>query len=1204
MRRLLLILTIFNSLIALSQTDREFWFVAPDVSSGHGDTPIYFQFSTTDRESHVTITQPANPAFDTIKVFIPSNSTKRVELSSRKNMIENQPADQILNYGIHIEATEPVSGYYEMAHPWSAETFTLKGENALGMHFLISAQNVWPYSNTWIYPDPYRSFEIVATENNTNVSIIPSGMIVGHFPNDTFTITLNRGQTYSARIQDVYSTNFLEGSEVYTDKPIAITIADDAQHYESKDGESGWELMGDQTIPISLLDSQYIAVEGYLEEEFVFVTAVENFTELYVNGAFITYVMAKETFPISFNTHNIDFMHIRTSAPVYAYHASGHENELCAAILPPANRCTGSLSVGFSRAQTPDDPPKDFFINLLVRNDFDGKDYFTLYVNNEKVPNMIRGADFTTVPNTNWAAAQIDLTNIVPEDVNCQIVNTYDYFHMGVLYGYNASMRYGYFSDFDAASIDARVVSETDTTVGCVGDSIQLTAKDGIGFTWWPGKYLSDTTIINPVAYFPKEDSVLYHVVIEGRCGLIDTVEYLFKAVNPVSTLLENDTTICYGSEIPSLHFDNSANDNFYSWFGDAAMTDTLLENGLAEYLPQDTAPGSYTYFIYEELPKKGCNHAMDSIHLDILHIPKPTVVPAGLFVCEDQTGNTPLNAYGDYKKIWYEGDSLKNNIFSETPFYPEDTLVGNYDYWIIQKDTVFGCQSDAVRVHYSVKKIPNPPQTDTMVSICYKDTCTLSATGELAAVFNWYADSTKQNYLFSGQHYSLPDTFTPMTHKIFVTQRLFCESPPKRVNLEVKPLPDVHIDETAEVIDCYIDTVELSGSGTGNLQWFTNDGYIHSGDTTTTPMVTKKGNYILQVTAANGCLNYDTIYLPEERPDAGTGSSATLCNIQLYDLNKSLTGNSPGGNWYSMQDGSQIDNIIDLNGMPGGNYSYKYKIDKIGVYCDSSEALVDIKLFEYKSAGEGQNTTICNTDTLNLFDYLTNYDHGGYWLDITDPKTGAINDSLFYANQLKGGRYILTYNIKGESVCPDDQDTLLLNGDLQVPVVDCKGSYFERDSRILYSDYEVVSGEFLPDITDNCGMIKKYWNNFNNDTTLVGALIPDNTEITWYATDNAGNTGECSFILNVIPFEVKNFFTPNGDGYFDTWDFKIDNVFPEAVVYVYNRWGEPVFVSGKGYIEKWDGTSNGKKLPVDSYHYVIKNKEKVLDKGFVTIMY
>jgi gliding motility-associated-like protein len=48
---------------------------------------------------------------------------------------------------------------------------------------------------------------------------------------------------------------------------------------------------------------------------------------------------------------------------------------------------------------------------------------------------------------------------------------------------------------------------------------------------------------------------------------------------------------------------------------------------------------------------------------------------------------------------------------------------------------------------------------------------------------------------------------------------------------------------------------------------------------------------------------------------------------------------------------------------------------------------------------------------------------------------------------------------------------------------------------------------------------------------------------------------------------------------------------YPEASVRIYNRWGEKVFESKRGekYANKFDGTYNGKGLPVGTYYYVIE---------------
>ena len=69
---------------------------------------------------------------------------------------------------------------------------------------------------------------------------------------------------------------------------------------------------------------------------------------------------------------------------------------------------------------------------------------------------------------------------------------------------------------------------------------------------------------------------------------------------------------------------------------------------------------------------------------------------------------------------------------------------------------------------------------------------------------------------------------------------------------------------------------------------------------------------------------------------------------------------------------------------------------------------------------------------------------------------------------------------------------------------------------------------------------------------------------------------------------EIPTIITPNGDGYNDTWIIKNIDLFPNAEVFVYNRWGERVFHTKNLLANPWDGTSDGKQLPTDSYHYVL----------------
>jgi len=76
----------------------------------------------------------------------------------------------------------------------------------------------------------------------------------------------------------------------------------------------------------------------------------------------------------------------------------------------------------------------------------------------------------------------------------------------------------------------------------------------------------------------------------------------------------------------------------------------------------------------------------------------------------------------------------------------------------------------------------------------------------------------------------------------------------------------------------------------------------------------------------------------------------------------------------------------------------------------------------------------------------------------------------------------------------------------------------------------------------------------------------------------------------NVMPIQVSQAFTPNGDGINDTWFIEKIEDFPNAMIKVFSRWGREVFFSPSNYQNNWDGVykDNKKPLPDASYFYVI----------------
>lgn len=89
--------------------------------------------------------------------------------------------------------------------------------------------------------------------------------------------------------------------------------------------------------------------------------------------------------------------------------------------------------------------------------------------------------------------------------------------------------------------------------------------------------------------------------------------------------------------------------------------------------------------------------------------------------------------------------------------------------------------------------------------------------------------------------------------------------------------------------------------------------------------------------------------------------------------------------------------------------------------------------------------------------------------------------------------------------------------------------------------------------------------------------------------------------IRNDCEITAPNAFTPNGDGVNDYW--QISAIAETDMIKVFNRNGAIIFQS-KGYAAQWDGTSNGKPIPVGTYYYLIisKNGAKKIS-GNVTIL-
>lgn len=85
-----------------------------------------------------------------------------------------------------------------------------------------------------------------------------------------------------------------------------------------------------------------------------------------------------------------------------------------------------------------------------------------------------------------------------------------------------------------------------------------------------------------------------------------------------------------------------------------------------------------------------------------------------------------------------------------------------------------------------------------------------------------------------------------------------------------------------------------------------------------------------------------------------------------------------------------------------------------------------------------------------------------------------------------------------------------------------------------------------------------------------------------------------------VIKREIPKFFSPNNDGYNDTWSVSSSEGINVANITIYNRYGKLLKYLQPG--QKWNGTFNGKLLPADSYWFILELTNAANIKGFFAL--
>ncbi|MBI4648558.1 MAG: hypothetical protein HY738_18735, partial [Bacteroidia bacterium] len=381
----------------------------------------------------------------------------------------------------------------------------------------------------------------------------------------------------------------------------------------------------------------------------------------------------------------------------------------------------------------------------------------------------------------------------------------------------------------------------------CFGDSITLTAHNGIEYLW----NTSDTT--ESVTIAPLVTTT-YYVTVTGAntCIASDSVSVI---VNPLPYADAGlDAALCYGDSAVL----TATGGLVYQW-NTGEMTETITVSPLIslEYYVTVTDINSCTSF--------------DSIQVTVNHLP---VADAGAdaTICRGDTAT--LTASGGISYQWSDGATTQ-----EINISPYNTT--EYIVTVTDVNNCHNSDSVVVTVNFVDTDI------DSVQPICYSDSITLTAHNGV-------------DYLWSTSDTTAAITVSPSlttAYYVTVTGANTCIAYDSVIVI-VNQLPDA--DAGLDVVVCFGDSAVLTATGGSVYEWNTEE---MTETIIVSPLISLE--YYVTVTDINSCTSSDSTKVTVNTlPVADAGADVTICRGDTATLTAS------GGISYQWSDGATTQEI------------------------------------------------------------------------------------------------------------------------------------------------------------------------------------------------------------------------------------------------------------------------------------------------------
>lgn len=425
---------------------------------------------------------------------------------------------------------------------------------------------------------------------------------------------------------------------------------------------------------------------------------------------------------------------------------------------------------------------------------------------------------------------------------------------------------------------------------------------------------------------------------------------------------------------------------------------------------------------------------------------------------------------------------------------------------------------------------------------------------------------------------------------------------------ITVKPKPLAKFSYTGSTCAggtlTFTDASTLAGGNVTNRKWNMGDGTQAEYATATpfTKVYATAKSYPVQLIAvgSNGCSDTTLTTLQlQALPKVDFQAPAAVClpEGKATFVNKSVSadGTALSYKWSFGDNGVATATDPVHTYVTAGTYQVKLVAAATGGCADSVTKVVD-QFFEQPVADFTVNAALCEETPVTLTNRSTAPGSSvtAWDWNFGDGTTSRSKTPIKIYNT--PGKYTITLTVNSAKGCSSAVASAPVTVYLQ-PVIDAG------------QDIAAEEGDLVQlKATANSNSLQFAWSpaQLVSNPSILQPTIKVSEDVVLTLTAKGENNCIAVDDIQILvqrPVVVPNIFTPNGDGINDTWVIKNLSMYRNAVVQLFNRYGQKV-VLFKGDSKAWDGTVNGTPVPAGVYYYIIQlNNGQSALTGSLTII-